>query len=189
MRQPQHPGVRCQYPRVEVMDALFARMVEQPTRDCRADTTRLPLVRDGNCELRARAARRGGISRHADDALCVSVSNHGDVGHRVVVIYIHHAFDEFVRRLANRVHQPGVTGGGAQATDEFTFPVCVIRADRTNDVVNWQFGRWGVRFDDAASHWRLRSTMDSDASGPLPTPRGSHPESGDNEEVKPTPEC
>ena len=138
MREPQHPGVRGQYPRVEVMDALLACMIEQAKRDRGANTPRLPLVRDGDREFRARAAGRGGIARHADDALRISDSNDGDVGHRVLMVYMHHAFDELVRRLANCVHEPVVAGRRAQAANEFPFPFCVVRADRTYDVVNRQ---------------------------------------------------
>jgi len=78
------------------MNALLASMLEQAKRDSGADATRLPMVRDGNCEFRTRTTRRGGITRHADDALSVSISNHGDVSHRVMVIHMHPAFDEFV---------------------------------------------------------------------------------------------
>lgn len=120
------------------MDALFARVLDQLTRERRAHTARLPWVGHGDCELGTRAAWCRRVPRHADDALRDAVSRHGDKCHRVMTIDLHHAFDEFFRRLADRVHQPVIAGRRAQAANEIPLTACVFRADRANDVVDWQ---------------------------------------------------
>ena len=178
VREPHTPGVRCQYPRVEVMDALLC--AHGRTVDARLPCRHHAIAIGPRRQLRTRAlaARRGGISRHADDALCVSVSNHGDVGHRVVVIDIHHAFDEFVRTARERRTSAGRKREVAlrpqmKSRSRSASSAQIGRMTKSNR----QFGSVGTCDSTyVASHRRLRCTMDSGASGPLPTPRGSHPE-------------
>lgn len=115
---------------------MFARVFEKSTGDGSADTTRLPLVRDGDCELGTQTTRRSRIPGHADDALLVTTAHHSDECHRMMKIYVHHAFHEFFGRLANREHEPAIARGRAQAANELAFAPRVFRADRANDVVD-----------------------------------------------------